>query len=202
MASTGVKLARFELINPTRIDGTIVADSDGYEIGFEVPKISSDSFTRPSNTTQYSALDLVANSVTAGSVVPLTFLNCAKSNDRPLMVRRATILLAGTTTITSSTFNLHLFNVIPTFVTNGDNDPISTNVATGVAGYVGTLVNTNACVAVADGIFGQMIPVVGSEINCVPVSGAKTLYGVLTTVSTYTPISAGVITVNLECRQF
>ena len=33
----------------------------------------TDSFTRPANTTQYAANDLVANSTTAGSVVPLSF---------------------------------------------------------------------------------------------------------------------------------
>ena len=33
----------------------------------------TDSFTRPANTTQYTAADLVANNATAGSVVPLTF---------------------------------------------------------------------------------------------------------------------------------
>jgi len=38
-----------------------------------MPMTSSASFTRPANTTAYADGDLVANSATAASVVPLTF---------------------------------------------------------------------------------------------------------------------------------
>src|SRR5690348_183911 len=80
-------------------------------------------FTRPSDTTAYTSGDLVANSTTAASVVPMSWnlggsggrlVGCALSNNR--------------TTITNGTFSIHFYGSSPvaTAPTNGDNGAIAT----------------------------------------------------------------------------
>jgi hypothetical protein len=87
-------------------------------------KKSTDSFTRPSDTTAYTIGDLVANSTTAGSVVPLTF-----------SVGRGGIKIVGLrlnksdeTDVANATFTMHFFGSSPT-VANGDNGAISYNLS-------------------------------------------------------------------------
>lgn len=87
----------------------------------------SDSFTRPDNTTAYADLDLVANSATAGEVVPLSF-NIGDSGGWLTGIR----LSKSGTTITNATFSVHLYGSSPT-VANGDNGALSTNVASKLA---------------------------------------------------------------------
>lgn len=79
-----------------------------------IKKVSS-SFIRPADTTQYTAADLVANSVTAGSVLPLSF--SVGTGDSRITGAYITKTSTG---ITTADFTLHLFGTSPT-VTNGDN---------------------------------------------------------------------------------
>lgn len=83
-------------------------------------KKQSYSFTRPSDTTAYASGDLVANSTTAGSVVPLTF-NVGKGGIRIVGIR---LNKSDETDVTAATFTLHFFGSSPT-VANGDNGAIS-----------------------------------------------------------------------------
>ena len=87
----------------------------------------SDSFTRPADTTPYADLDLVANSATAGSVVPLKF-NIGSSGGWLHGLR----LSKSTTTATNATFSTHLFGASPT-VANGDNGALSTDLSAKLA---------------------------------------------------------------------
>jgi hypothetical protein len=57
------------------------------QIGGHIAVVSA-SFTRPADTNAYAAGDLVANSVTAGSVIPMTFA-VARAADKGFMVPRA-----------------------------------------------------------------------------------------------------------------
>jgi hypothetical protein len=98
------------------------------------PKGSSASFTRPADTTAYASGDLVANSTTVGSVVPLTFARVTKGSGQSSQIRRIGITKTGTS-ITNTTVRVHLFSVLPTLATNGDNGAIT--IATGAAGYLG-----------------------------------------------------------------
>jgi hypothetical protein len=89
--------------------------------------------TRPANTTQYTAGDLVANNATVGSVVPLAF-----SRNR-LQGRNSGRILGGAmrksaATVTVATFRLHLFSAAPTPATNGDNGAI---LVSSLANYLG-----------------------------------------------------------------
>lgn len=80
----------------------------------------SDSFTRPNDTTAYADNDLVANSTTAGSVVPLTF-GVGRGG---IKIVGARIQKSDETDVANATFTLHLFGSSPT-VANGDNGAIS-----------------------------------------------------------------------------
>jgi hypothetical protein len=102
--------------------------------GCDVRRKPSANFTRPADTTAYASGDLVANSTTVGSVVPLTFSPCTKGAGRSAQIRRVRISKTGTS-ITNTTVRVHLFNVLPTVSTNGDNGAIT--IATGAAGYLG-----------------------------------------------------------------
>lgn len=146
----------------------------------------SASFTRPADTTAYASGDLVANSTTVGSVVPLTFANCTRGSGRSAQIRRVRISKTGTS-ITNTTVRVHLFNVLPTVATNGDNGAIT--IATGAAGYLGA-VDVVINQAFNDGAAGALT----TEINV----NNLTLYGLLEARGAWTPASAEVITVTLE----
>lgn len=81
----------------------------------------SGSFTRPSDTTAYAATDLVANSVTAGSVTPITVT--FKTTSRGVWVRRVH-LKHSKATVTNSSFKVWFLDTSPT-MTNGDNGTIA-----------------------------------------------------------------------------
>lgn len=76
------------------------------------------SFTRPANTTQYGADELVANSETAADVVPLRF-SVDKHNGRGRIV--AVRVFTDNQAVTAAIFNLHIFKTDPGEPTNGDN---------------------------------------------------------------------------------
>lgn len=79
--------------------------------------VPSANFTRPANTAAYAAGQLVGNSTTAGSVVPLSWV-VARVNAGNLYVRRATMLSTGKS-ITNAAFVLYLYTVSPT-IASGD----------------------------------------------------------------------------------
>lgn len=156
-----------------------------------VPMVTTASFTRPADTTQYAVGDLVANSTTAGSVAAMQFAG------GPTVIRRAR-LTKSDDDVTAATFRVHLFSSDPTATApaNGDNGAISLNTA--IADYLGSfsfdmtaspdIYNTAGNVAVG-------VPVIGNEVM-VPWTGS--VYGLLEVRGTYTPASAEVFTVDLE----
>ena len=145
------------------------------------------SFTRPADTTQYASGDLVANSTTAGSVVPMRF----DVNDTGMggMVRRVRIRKSGTS-VTSASFRLHLYTTSSITCANGDNGAWSTNQAVNYVGAFDVTVDR----AFTDGAAGNGVPMAGSEINL----GLNTYYGLLEARGTYTPANGEVFTVDLE----
>ncbi|MGD9724531.1 MAG: hypothetical protein AB7U76_26085, partial [Pirellulales bacterium] len=71
-------------------------------------KTSSDSFTRPANTTAYASADLVANSTTNTSVTALTLRNVAVNQQGSTIIRRVKLYKSGTST-TNASFRVHIF---------------------------------------------------------------------------------------------
>jgi hypothetical protein len=151
-------------------------------------------FTRPSDTTAYASGDLVANSTTAGSVVPMTF-TVGRVSGGSFMLRRCKLATSSTST-TSASFRLHLFRAAPATVTNGDNGAFSVS---GVADYIGAF-DITVDRAFTDGAAGVGLPVVGTEMS-VKLASGTTIRGLLEARAAYTPTSAGTFTVTLDDLQ-
>ena len=147
-------------------------------------------FTRPSDTTQYTSGDLVANSTTAGSVSPMTF---KIPSGRGIKLHRVE-LLRSSTTVTDGQFRFHLYKDSPT-PANGDNSAWSTT-ASGYQGYIDIDGQTPAF---TDDSKASGVPVSNSVF--VPMfiytDADQTLYGLLEARDTYTPTSAEVFTMTL-----
>ena len=152
----------------------------------------SNSFTRPANTTQYAAGQLVANSTTAGSVVPMSW-TAARVAAGNFYIRAARMTSTGKTT-SSASFILRLFSASPT-IASGDGAAASTT----LAGWLGDIPITLTAIG-SDVAVGRGTPAVGADISIALASG-QTIYGLLIANAAYTPISAEVETVTLELHQ-
>lgn len=152
------------------------------------------SFTRPANTTQYAAGDLVANSATAGDVAPMIFPT-PQAMAYGGQVRRAR-LYKSDDDVTAPTFRLHLFSGDPTATApqNGDNGALL--LKTSITEYLGSIALDLTAVDIYNtaGNADAGVPLAGEEINF----RAYQLYGLLAAVGTYTPASAEVFTAELE----
>jgi hypothetical protein len=116
----------------------------------------------------------------------LTFARVTRGGSQSAQIRRVGITKTGTS-ITNTTVRVHLFSVLPTVSTNGDNGAIT--IATGAAGYLGQ-VDVVINQAFTDGAAGWLT----TEIN----TNSLTVYGLLEARGAWTPASAEVITVILE----
>ena len=144
--------------------------------------------TRPADTTAYASGDLVANSTTAGSVVPITFSNCQRNAGGIARVRRVRIRKSGTG-VANCTIRVHLFTTAPT-VGSGDNEAMV--IATGSAGYLGSA-DVVVGQSFTDGAAGQL----AADI----LTTGNTIYGLLEARGAYTPASAELFAVSLELDQ-
>lgn len=95
----------------------------------------TDSFNRPADTNNYADNDLVANSVTAGSVEPLAF-QLGTGNGKGASILSARLQKSGVA-VTGATFELHLFKTSPTS-TAGDNEAFATTTVN-TADFIGTI---------------------------------------------------------------
>jgi hypothetical protein len=165
-------------------------------VGGKATSVSAN-FTRPADTNVYASGDLVANSVTAASVVPLSW-TVARINDSTGMIRRVRLKISGTV-ITNASFRVHLYQNDPSAssgIANGDNGVWSTK----EAGYLGSC-DVTIDKAFTDGAEGVGTPNNGTEINFIPKSGTQTIYGLIEARAAFTPISAEVFTATLETLQ-
>ena len=97
---------------------------------------ASDSFDRPADTNNYADNDLVANSVTAGSVTPLEFA-IGTGDGRGIEIVGATLQKSGTA-VTGATFEMYLFEQEPTTAV-GDNVAF-TSASFTTSGFLGIIV--------------------------------------------------------------
>lgn len=162
------------------------------EVGGRTVKPTA-TFSRPADTTAYASGDLVANSTTAGSVVPLSW-SVARVTAGSGMIRRARFRKTNTV-LTNASFRLHLYTSAPT-PSNGDNGVWLTDQS---ATYLGAIDVTFAK-AFTDGCAENGVPNTGSEINFALASG-QTIYGLLEARAAYTPTSGETFTVDLEVLQ-
>ena len=150
--------------------------------------IKAAAFTRPADTTAYASGDLVANSTTAGSVVPITLSDVAAGPGLPAIIKRIR-LVKSAASVTNAAFRVHLFTVAPT-VTSGDNAAIV--IATGAASYLGQI-DVASMQTFTDGGAGHA----SADI----VTKAQTLYALLEARGAYTPASGETFTLTLEVAQ-
>jgi hypothetical protein len=149
------------------------------------------SFTRPNDTTAYASGDLVANSVTAGSVVPMQFALGGNAMPGTTRITRARLRKSGTTA-TNASFRVHLYGASPT-AANGDNGAWSTDQA---AGYLGAI-DVASMKAFTDGCADVGAAAAGSELLIRLPAGA-TLYALLEARAAYTPAANEAFTLTLE----
>jgi hypothetical protein len=151
------------------------------------------SFTRPGNTTQYGAGDLIANDVDAADVVPLKF-STEKINDRGKIV--AVRLFTSTTTVTAAIFALHLFRTAPTPGV-GDNGAFSVASVRDLLATVACNMSSGSTVSSADKMqrFALSTPIVFEAPF-----GQRMIYGLLATGTsgTYSPASGELFEATLE----
>jgi hypothetical protein len=154
---------------------------------------SSDSFTRPANTTTYASGELVANSATAGSVVPLSYPTVTTPGGIA-RIDAVRIRKSGTTT-TNALFRVHLYNTIPT-VASGDNAAFSTS---GSGTYIGAY-DVSVDRAFTDGACGRGVALSTAPIEFITNNG--TLYAAVEARGAYTPASGEVFEIIIEGYRF
>lgn len=151
--------------------------------------------TRPADTTAYASGDLVANSTTAGSVVPLVFNGVGRVQGGGVRIIAARIAKSGTG-VTNAAFRLHLFSSAPS-LGGGDNAALAMGP---LASYLGAL-DITVDRALTDGSFGRGVPLVG-VIMVAKLGAAETrLWGLLEARGAYTPASGEAFTVTLELER-
>jgi hypothetical protein len=150
------------------------------------------SFTRPANTTQYSANDLVANNATAASVVPMSF---GINRLGRAGIIRGVRLYKSDKTATSASFKVHLFTADPGTPTNGDNGAFGVASAENYLDAVSVDLSSSGLAGGTTGIMKRSaataIPFEAPALN-------NKLYGLLEAIGTYTPASGETFTVTLE----
>jgi hypothetical protein len=158
---------------------------------FQINNLSA-GFTRPNDTTAYAVGDLVANSTTAGSVVPLKIDlgNIAAVGHGITRITRARLAKSGTSPANAN-FRIHLYDAAPT-PQNGDNGAWSTDHA---ANWLGNI-DVASMLAFTDGCTGTGSAPAGSEMFLRLASGS--IFALLEAKAAYTPVANETFTLTLE----
>lgn len=175
--------------------------SDGSSGSFAVPTVAagfgavaSANFTRPADTTAYTSGDLVANSTTAGSVVPLSFADAVRAEGGVSRIERVRLRKSGTS-LTNASFRVHLYSASPT-VTNGDNGAFLTP----ISDYIGAF-DVIMDRAFSNGAGGAGVPINGPAATFTVPSGTS-LFALIEARANYTPANAEVFTCIAELYRF
>lgn len=158
---------------------------------------NSASFTRPNNTTAYSSGNLVANSATAGSVVPLAIPVGGQTGFGTMRFTRARLVKSGTTA-TLSAFSAFFYSQSPT-VANGDGGAFSSNQA---ATFLGSITFPTLMTAFTDGCATNGSFAAGAEafLKFTNATGQSQqfIYALLQANAAYVPAANEVFTLTLE----
>ena len=152
-------------------------------------------FTRPNNTTAYASGNLVANSTTAGSVMPLSWTLGYSIITAPVRCKRSRMQKSGTT-VTNAAFRLHVYGASPT-VANGDGGAWSTDTSANYLGYMDMTQQGSTLLAFTDGAAGWGAFAAGGELN-LKLGAGKTIYGLLEARAAYVPAANETFSVTLE----
>lgn len=152
--------------------------------------VAGSAFNRPANTTAYSFGQLVANSITAGSVTP-SVIAAARGNDVAGTILKCRLQKSGSG-ITNAIFRLHLYNAAVT-VSNGDGGTWLTT----TSGYLGSM-DVTVDKSFSDGALGIGAPTIGSTISFAPISGSQNINCLIEARAAYSPASGETFTPILE----
>lgn len=158
-------------------------------------------FTRPADTTQYAVNDLVANSTTAGSVVPMYWV-MPFGNGKGFKIQEWHIYKSDGADVTGADFDLYLWHTTPVS-TAGDNAAfVTANVmAANTAGFLGILPGGQMLGGNDDA--GQTYSLNASNtVYHARHDGFVKLFGLLVAQGTYTPASEEVFEVHLTVEFF
>lgn len=151
------------------------------------------SFTRPTDTTAYASGDLIANSTTVGSVVPMSW-HVSVDDGGSGVIKRARIYKSSTG-LTGATFRLWIFTAAPTVATNGDNGAIT--IATGAASLLARVdMDASGTTAMTDGVAQQSADLYLTFR--LAQGGTHLLYGLLEARGAYAPGNGETISTVLE----
>ena len=157
---------------------------------------NSASFSRPAGALTYGAGNLVANSATAGSVVPMAIPVGGFSGFANLRLVRAR-LSKSTTTTANANFRVHLYSASPTCA-NGDGAAWSTS---GAANWLGNI-DVTSMLAFTDGATGTGSLPSGSEafLKFTNGTGQSTqfIYALLQAQAAYVAGASETFTLTLE----
>jgi hypothetical protein len=160
---------------------------------------ASASFSRPADTTPYSAGDRVANA-TSGAAV-LSFSNVFRTDSDGIRIERVR-LRKTSALLTNAQFCVHLFRTLPTVSVNDNGQFNNANVlaVADITGYVGSFDITMARAATI-GACGSGVPAPGSGITCES-SGASgsdpSIWAVIEALAAYAGSASETFAVTLE----
>ena len=152
----------------------------------------SDTLTRPNDATQYGDTDLVANSTSAGSVVPLKF----KIGTGGFSIKRVT-LSKSDSDVVAADFTIHFYDTDTAPVSTVGDNAAWTKVASAIDGYMGEL-DVPTMTAGSDDDSSQMhAGETGYAVEFHGYSANGTIYAWVVNDSTYTPLANEVFTLEL-----
>ena len=155
--------------------------------------LTSNTVTRPSDTTAYTSGDLVANSTTAGSVTPFTFTDAATRVGQTLDMTAVRLRKSGTST-TNANFRVHFYNDAPGTPSAGDNGAFNTSGTNYIGAFDVTLDRAFTNLA-----FGRGLPVNAATLKAKVTSSSRTLWALIEARAAYTPASGETFTIDIEC---
>lgn len=164
----------------------------------KVHEIIGVSVTRPADTTQYAAGEVL----TDGTAAALEFTGCGRTLRGSGEIVRAT-LIDSAAQATKGDFELWLFSVEPAAF--GADNAVFTPTDAELASIVGIIAFAGSAAFVGDATAGAggncVYQAAGVNLPFECADADQALYGVLVVRSTYTPVSAEIFTVLLHVRQ-
>ncbi|WP_375460026.1 hypothetical protein [uncultured Enterovirga sp.] len=160
------------------------------------PIVVSAGFSRPADTTPYIDGDLVANSTTAGLIVPLALPVGREGEGRVCgIIGKARLKKTGAN-IAARGFRAHFFQDSPT-AASGDNAPFSTS----ASNYLGFSLFTQEFKTFTDGKVSLASDWSGRMMFDCP-AGTENIYALLEVSDAYTPASGETFTLTIEAVRF
>ena len=159
-------------------------------------------FTRPANTTQYTAGDAMGKGSAALDCIlefPPAYSGAGKSGK--IIGAR---LWKDDNDVVADDFTLLLYQALPSADPDDNAAPSTSFIAIAdVGAYIGQILFTSAAIALAAGVTYDNDVIAAGSVNGIPfhTAGDGVIFGILTAADTYTPASAEVFTITLEIQE-